>query len=217
MTAVYAEFFTTFFLVFFGAGAVSIGSLTGGVVGTSEIALVFGLVVFLNLWLFGPISGAHSNPVISLALWIQEEITGDQLVAYWVAQFAGGIMASLALLFFFQSDAAPLTLPSSGVTIYQALGMEVLLTFILVLVVLLHPPAIDPTTRFSLSVSVAGVYALGVFTGLHISGGSMNPARSFGPALVMFDFESVWIYLVAPFAGSILAVLLKRSAFRSEL
>ena len=218
MKAVYSEFFMTFLLTLFVGSGLCLNGITGGNVGSVEIASMAGLSVFLGVWLTGRISGAHLNPAVSLALWIQEELGLEELIAYWVSQFAGGLAAALLLRLFFPMESeASVLLPASGMGYLPAFVAETLFTFLFVLVILLHPPAVDTTSWFALSVSTGMTYGIGVLITLHISGGSLNPARSLGPALAHLDFESLWIYLTAPFLGALLASFVRKSAFRGEI
>ena len=204
MNRYFAEFFGTFALVFCGTGAIIINTITEGTVGNLGIALTFGLVVMAMIYSVGEISGAHFNPAVTIGFWISKKFKSKDVLPYLVAQIIGGILASLVLKILFP-DAINLgeTLPASSA--FQSFLLEILLTFFLMFVI------INVSTG-SKEVGVMAGIAIGGIVGLEaafagpITGASMNPARSIAPALVNLNFQHLWIYILAPIIGSILAV-----------
>jgi aquaporin Z len=200
-----AEFLGTFFLVFAGTGAVIVDSLTGSLTHVG-VAFVFGLVVMALIYTFGHISGAHFNPAVTLSFLIHGDFTIRDSIEYIVAQIFGALAASSILLFTFGNIASlGATLPRN--LWQQAFALEIILTFLLVFVIMgsaVHGKAIK---------SFAGI-AIGATVGLEamfggpITGASMNPARSIGPALVSGNLNSLWIYIAAPIIGGIGATLI---------
>ena len=206
-----AEFLGTYILVFAGTGAMAIGAITGepGHVG---IALTFGFVIVALIYSFAHVSGAHFNPAVSIAFALMGEFDRAKVLPYIAAQVLGAILASysLYLLLFENIDtmaqAAYLgaTLPSGSVA--QSFGFELILTFILMLVIsasAVHGKAIKDFAGIAIGFTV-GLEAM--FAG-PITGASMNPARSIGPALVSGNMEHLWLYVVATILGAALAAL----------
>jgi len=199
-----AEFFGTFALVFAGTGAIVINGVTGGVVTHLGIALTFGLVVLAMIYTVGDISGAHLNPAVTLGFLAAGRCELKTVPGYIASQLLGATAASLLLRFLFpQSATLGITLPAGSVT--QSFVLEIVLTFILMWVILsVSTGAKEKGITAGIAVgSVIGLEAM--FAG-PISGASMNPARSFGPALVSMHFQHLWIYLVAPVLGALIAV-----------
>jgi aquaporin NIP len=194
-----AEALGAFALVFFGAGAIMVDAEGGGL-GRLGIAVAFGLAITTMIYALGHVSGAHFNPAVSLGFALTRHFPWDRVAAYWAAQVAGAVAAAL-LLRASLGDVANVgaTLPAGSDR--QAFLWEVVLTFFLMLVIM----AVATDTRAvgeAAALAVGGTVALGALVGGPVSGASMNPARSLGPALVSGELESLWIYLLAPLVGS---------------
>jgi len=200
-----AEALGTFALVLAGAGAVMASAATGAPDHTG-VALTFGLVVMACIYIFGGVSGAHINPAVTLALAVTGQFPWTRVAPYVAAQCVGAIAAAIALREVLGPVAAVgSTLPTVGV--WQAFGLEVLLTAFLMLAVMAVVTGSDEQRRFS-GIIVGGVVALEAMWAGPLTGASMNPARSLGPALVSGEVGSLWIYLTAPLVGAILAAVL---------
>ena len=202
-----AEITGTFGLVFFGAGAATVNAYTDGDVTRVGIGLSFGLAVFTMVIAFGRISGAHINPVVTLALWLAGKFPTRLVVPYIAAQVVGGLIAASVLHGLFHASPGYLgaTLPSGDIWI--SFGFEIVLTFALVYVIF----AVGHQWKASLplvAVAAASVVGLEATMAGEISGASMNPARSFGPAAIAWVWDDHWIYWTAPIIGAVLAVLL---------
>ena len=203
-----AEFFGTFALVFAGTGAIVINSVSGGAVTHLGIAFTFGLIVLAMIYTIGDISGAHLNPAVTIGFFAAGRFPGREVLPYLASQFAGGTAASLLLHFLFPTAATlGVTLPASGAV--QSFVLEVALTLILMWVILSVSTGASEK-GITAGIAVGSVIALGAMFAGPISGASMNPARSLGPALVSIRFESLWIYLSATVLGALLAVPLCR-------
>jgi aquaporin Z len=202
-----AEFLGTFFLVFVGTGAVIVNKLTGELTHIG-VSLVFGLIVMALIYTLGHISGAHLNPAVTISFIVCSELTINTCVKYILAQVFGAITASAALFYIFGNVAnLGATLPANSWQ--QAFVIEFNLTFLLVLVIMgsaVHGKAIKSFAGIAIGATVA----LEALFGGPISGASMNPARSIGPALVSGNMNGLWIYIVATILGGVSATFVYR-------
>jgi aquaporin Z len=225
-----AEFLGTMFLVFFGAGVAALvlgyrifgSSLIAGVV---AVALAFGLTLAALVYVIGPISGAHVNPAVTLGAYIARRMTLTEAAGYWVAQLAGGIVGALLLWWMMQTSAfyakPKIGLGANGYGASSILHVggggaflvEVILTTFFVLVVLSLTREATNVTVSGLGIGVA--LAVVVLIGVPFDGTSVNPARSLGPAVVTGGaaLSQVWVFLVAPLAGGVLAALLHQLVY----
>jgi MIP family channel proteins len=198
-----AEALGTFGLVFAGCGAIMIDALSKGQITHVGVGLVFGLIITTMIYAFGHISGAHFNPAVTLAFVLTRHFPIRQLLFYWGAQLIGATLAALCLRLLL-GDVASLgtTLPTGNGGAWQSFGMETMLTFFLMVVIM----AMATDTR---AVGQAAALAIGATVMLEalfagpISGASMNPARSLGPALVSWTWTDQWVYLAGPLLGAI--------------
>lgn len=192
--ALLAEALGTFALVFFGPDAAVVQVQTGAL-GQLGVAAVFGLTVTAAIAAFAPISGAHINPAATLALTLAGKFPRGRVLPYVAAQLLGAVLAAYVLLALFGPKGnVGATLPAGGVA--QAFVLETVMTFFLLLVAL----------RSGLPWVVGGVVALEAAMGGPVTGASMNPARSFGPALASGIWTAHWLYWLAPPLGAVLAV-----------
>ena len=198
-----AELIGTFGLVFAGTGAIVVNEVSGGTVTHVGVGLTFGLVVAAMILALGHISGAHINPAVTLGFWSTGRFPAREVPWYVAAQLLGAGAASLVILVLI-GDHGRLgaTLPAGSAG--QSLGLEVLLTFFLMFVVM--AVATDARANGQLAaIAVGGTVMLEALFAGPISGASMNPARSFGPALVGGYFAAHWVYWLGPIAGALLA------------
>lgn len=205
-----AEFLGTFCMVFAGTGAIIVNDVSGGAISHFGIAATFGLIVLAMIYAFGDVSGAHLNPAVTLAFCAARRFPASAVASYIASQFAGAVAASLLLkLLFPQHATLGNTLPSGAA--WQSFLFELILTAMLMLVILsVSDGAKEKGITAGIAVgAVVGLEAL--FAG-PISGASMNPARSFAPALVSFNLLNLWIYLCAPVLGALAAVYACRCA-----
>jgi len=199
-----AELIGTFALVFCGTGAIIIDQQTGGGVSHTGIAITFGLIVMSMIYAFGNISGAHFNPAVSIAFTIAGRFPLKELVPYIISQLAGAMFASLILRFLFpENGLLGTTLPAGAAM--QSFVLEFILTFFLMIVIINVATGSKEQGMFA-GLAIGSVVLLEAMFAGPICGASMNPARSFAPALISGDFDYLWIYLTAPVLGAATAI-----------
>lgn len=202
----FAEALGTYVLVFAGCGAMVINDLSRGQVTHVGIALSFGLAIGIMIASLGPVSGAHFNPAVTLALAVRRHHPLQLLAPYWGAQVLGGVLGALSLRALF-GTAADLGRTMPAGTALQSFALEVVLTAILVFVIAMV--ALDRrATPMLAAPAIGGTVALEALFAGPISGASMNPARSLAPALVSGKFDHLLIYLTAPFLGGLIGILM---------
>jgi len=199
-----AELVGTFALVFAGCGAVMVDAKTHAL-GQVGVAFTFGLVIMAMIYAVGHISGAHFNPAVTFAFALSRHFPWPRLLGYWSAQCLGAICAA-ALLRASLGNIAHVgaTLPAGSQG--QAFLWELVLSFFLMFVIM----AVATDTRAvgeAAAIAIGGTVALDALVGGPVSGASMNPARSLGPALVSGELHALWLYLVAPLLGASLGAL----------
>ena len=203
--ALLAEAIGTFALVFAGAGAIMVDEQTDGALGQVGIALTFGLVIMAMIYAVGHISGAHFNPAVSFAFALTRHFPWPRVAGYWAAQIFGALTAALLLRASLGNLAnVGATLPSGSGG--QAFLWETTLTFFLMFVIM----AVATDTRAvgeAAAIAIGGTVALDALFGGPITGASMNPARSIGPAVAAGELGDLWIYVAAPIAGASLGAL----------
>lgn len=204
MKRLLAEFLGTFALVFAGTGAIVINQVSGGAIGHAGIAITFGLIVLAMIYTFGDVSGAHLNPAVTTAFAVAGRFPWKEVPAYIGAQVAGGFAASgLLRVLFTGHETLGATLPAG--TAMQSFILEVVLTAVLMLTIL----SVSTGARekgVTAGIAIGAIIALEAMFAGPISGASMNPIRSLAPAVVSGHLEHLWVYLVAPVLGALLAV-----------
>jgi len=204
MKKLFAEFLGTFCLVFAGTGAIVINDLRGGVIGHAGIALTFGLIVLTMIYTFGDVSGAHLNPAVTTAFAVSGRFPWRNVPGYIGLQIGGAVAASGLLRVLFPThESLGATLPAGPAS--QSFILEVVLTFILMLVIL-NVSTGAKEKGITAGIAIGAVIALEAMFAGPICGASMNPARSIGPALISGRFEHLWIYILAPLVGALLAI-----------
>ena len=204
LRALAAEAIGTFALVLVGCGAIMVDAEFGGL-GAVGVALAFGLVIAAMIYAFGHVSGAHFNPAVTLGLALTRRFPARRLPSYWAAQVVGALVAALVLRISL-GDIASLgaTMPSGSQA--QSFAWEAVLTALLLLVIAAVTLAEDAQLQLA-GLAVGGTIAFASLVGGPISGASLNPARSLGPALVSGETASLWIYVLAPCLGAIVGVV----------
>lgn len=200
----FSELLGTFLLVLAAAGG---GTLLGkGEIAQSSAVVAPGLTVMAIILFMGAVSGAHLNPAVSLAFALRGDFPWKRVPGYIVIQLIGATLACLFLLAVFGNvEHLGATLPGPGYANWQALLMEAALTTGLVSVILGTASAAQNVGAIA-ALGVGGYIALAGLWAAPVSGVSMNPARSFGPALVSGDWSSYWVYVVGPIVGALIAV-----------
>lgn len=219
-TSLLAEFIGTFALIFIGAGAGALG--LGGLVG---VALAHGLVIIGFAYSYGHISGTHINPAVTLGVWAAGKIDAGRAFSYIVFQIAGGIVGALALSWVLGGTetglgrtalASGLSVGNATITITPLVGLvlEAILTFFLVNAVMNAGISGKATIPGGLAIGLTLTFC--ILMGGPLTGASLNPARSIGPAVATGNFENLWLYLIGPALGGGLAGLLYKTVFEEH-
>ncbi len=205
-----AEFLGTLILVLFGCGAVVLG---GAQVGQLGVALSFGFAIVALSYGLGPVSGGHVNPAVSLAMFLAGRMSGRRMLGYWAAQFAGAL-AGAGLLALIAGGASHglgengwTSVDDGGFGLVSAAAFEVIMTAVFVMVIL---GATTPgeTTGFAgltIGLTLAAIHIVGI----QVTGVSVNPARSFGPAVLVGGgaLAQLWLFVAAPLLGAVVGAL----------
>jgi len=226
MKKMIAEFIGTFTLVLFGCGAaVLAGAGTVGVdaVGQLGISLAFGLAIVAMAYGIGPVSGCHVNPAVSFGAFIAGRMEAGEMIQYWIAQFAGALVGA-AVLYLIASGKASYDLGTNGLgangwgpgylgeyTLQAALIFEVVATFLFLVVILGATQAGAPAAMAGLAIGLT--LAVIHIIGIQVTGVSVNPARSFGPAIMVGGtaISQLWLFIIAPLIGAALAGIMFRT------
>lgn len=208
-----AEATGTFFLVFAGTGAIAVDSITNGSVTHMGISMIFGLVVMAMIYATGEVSGAHLNPAVTLGFFISGRLEALTAVTYIMSQTLAAILASLTIYFIMPSGASMgATVPT--LPLWPAFTLEIIITLLLMFVII-NVATGSRETGIMAGIAIGATVALAAGFAGPLTGASMNPARTLGPAIVSGNFSGLWIYITAPFIGSTLAVglysLIKRN------
>ncbi|MFD0713349.1 MIP/aquaporin family protein [Paenibacillus sp. GCM10027626] len=211
-----AEFIGTLVLVLVGCGS---AATAGGQLGYLGIAFAFGLSIVAMAYVIGPISGCHINPAVSLAMLIRRKMSGTDFIGYVIAQTAGAVAGSALLYAIIHSTGQSVASLGQngfgegygiGITVTMAFIVEIVLTFIFIYAILgvTSDSANSHVVGLVIGLSLVLVHILGI----GLTGTSVNPARSFGPAILLGGeaLSQVWVFLVAPFIGAALAAIAYR-------
>lgn len=200
-----AEFIGTFSMIFCGTGAMTINEVTGGGVTHVGIAITWGLIVMAMIYAFGDISGAHFNPAVSIAFAYAKKFSWKEVPKYIVAQVLGALLASVILYVLFPtSETLGATIPT--VDVWRAFVLELLLAFFL-MTVIINVSTGSKEIGIIAGIAIGGVVLLEALFAGPITKASMNPARSFAPAMISGNMDELWLYILAPIIGALLAVV----------
>jgi aquaporin Z len=202
-----AEAYGTFVLV--GLGTAAIIAAVAGAGDAIGISLAFGLALLVGLFTVGHISGGHFNPAVSLAMYLDRRLALGDMVAYWVSQAVGAVLASLTLAWIIGKDAVATTVSVVNEAAVSTAGgyvTEAILTTVFVLVILVVTRAASSATFFVIALALTSVH----LAGIPLTGASVNPARSLAPALVAGEWANFGVYVVGPLVGAVVAFVLFR-------
>ena len=200
-----SEALGTFALVFCGTGAIIINEVTNGAVTHPGIAITFGLIVMGMIYAFGDISGAHLNPAVTIAFAYAKKFPWRDVPGYVFAQLIGAFVASGILwLLFPENETLGATLPQ--LEVWRVFILELLLTFFLMLVII-NVSTGSKEIGVIAGIAIGGIVLLEAMFAGPVTGASMNPARSIAPAAVSGKLTSLWLYILAPIIGALLAVV----------
>jgi aquaporin NIP len=201
-----AEALAAFALVFAGCGAVVANAQYHAALGTVGIALVFGLVIMAMVYAIGHLSGAHINPAVTAAFALTRHFPPREALAYVLAQCLGAVAGALVLLAAWTDKPAALGATVPSVSAGTAVVYETVLTALLMFVIV----AVATDTRAvgaAAAIAIGGTIGLDALFGGPVTGASMNPARSLGPALAAGEWRDFWVYVVGPLAGASIGAL----------
>ena len=200
-----SEFIGTFAMIFCGTGAMTINEITGGDVTHVGIGITWGLIVMAMIYAFGEISGAHFNPAVSIAFAYAKKFSWKEVPKYIFFQVAGAFAASLVLMWLFpKSELLGATIPT--VDVWRAFVLELILTFFL-MVVIINVSTGSKEVGMMAGIAIGSVVLLEALFAGPITNASMNPARSLAPNIVSGNIKGLWLYILAPIIGAILAVV----------
>jgi len=192
-------------MIFCGTGAMTINEVTGGEVTHVGIAITWGLIVMAMIYAFAETSGAHFNPAVTIAFAYAKKFEWKEVPKYILAQVLGAVLASLLLWFLFPtSEFLGATIPT--IDVYRAFVLELLLTFFL-MVVIINVSTGSKEIGVVAGIAIGGVVLLEAMFAGPITNASMNPARSIAPAIVSGNLQHLWLYIIAPVLGALLAVV----------
>ena len=205
-----AEFIGTFALVFIGGGAIMMAQQTGSSAGLLSVAIAHGLILALMLSAFMNVSGGHINPAVTIGLLVARRITSNVAVVHVIAQLAGAVVAAYALKMTMPSALFTATMGGGQsvaleITAVQAIVLEAIATFFLMAVI--YGTAVSDMAPKIGGLAIGLTIAAGILAIGPLTGGSMNPARSFGPAIASGVFAGQIVYWVGPILGAIAAAL----------
>ncbi len=206
-----AEFIGTFSLIFIGAGAGALG--VGGLVG---VALAHGLVVLGFAYAYGHISGTHINPAVTIGLWAGKQIDSLTAIGYVVVQLLGGIAGGFALRYVLGGSSSGLgaTTLATNVSPAQGFFLEAVLTFFLVNAI--FNAGVSGKAGNAAPVAIGLTLTFCILMGGPLTGASLNPARTLGPAMASGNFANLWVYFVGPPVGAIVAALIYGGLLKPE-
>ncbi|HTI58505.1 aquaporin [Mucilaginibacter sp.] len=199
-----AELLGTYALVFAGTGAIVIDQQTQGSITHVGVAITFGLIVMSMIYAFGDISGAHLNPAVSIAFTVAGRFPARELMPFILSQLTGAVLASLTLKLLFPANQfLGATIPAGSDM--QSFILEFILTFFLMLVIINVAKGSKEQGMFA-GIAIGSMVALEAMFAGPVCGASMNPARSFAPAVISGHTEHLWIYLAATTLGAVSAI-----------
>jgi MIP family channel proteins len=213
MKAALAELIGTFTLVFIGAGTGALAGPTQSGAGIVGVAFAHGLALLVIVYAWGSISGAHVNPAVTFGIASAGRMTWDKAITYWIAQFAGAAIAGYLLLWLLGPESS-LGVTTGTLTPWhgnpgdpaKVVVLEGVLTFFLVIAV--FASGVHGRNGNVAGTAIGLVLTMDILAGGYLTGGSMNPARTFGPALAAGDLSYFWMYVVGPLGGGAAAALL---------
>ena len=200
-----SEFIGTFAMIFCGTGAMTINEITGGDVTHVGIGITWGLIVMAMIYAFGEISGAHFNPAVSIAFAYAKKFSWKEVPKYIFFQVAGAFASSSLLMWLFpKSELLGATIPT--VDVWRAFVLELILTFFL-MVVIINVSTGSKEAGMMAGIAIGSVVLLEALFAGPITNASMNPARSLAPNIVSGNIKGLWLYILAPIIGALLAVV----------
>ncbi|PWB53115.1 MAG: aquaporin [Candidatus Methanoperedenaceae archaeon] len=214
-----SEFVGTFALVFIGAGSIATNYISNGALGLFGIAAAFGLVIMAMIYATGHISGTHINPAVTIALAATKKMDAKDALPYIISQLAGASVAGLTLRLIYPTAISGVNLGTTSLGANVGFGtgvlVEAILTFLLVFTV--FGAAVDKRAPAGFAGFAIGMVVLfDILVGGPLTGGSMNPARTFGPALASGFWANHLVYWIGPVIGGLVAAFLYEGVFAEK-
>jgi aquaporin Z len=214
-----AEFVGTFTLIFIGVGSIVADHMTGGGLGLTGIALAHGLAIGCMVSATAAVSGGHLNPAVTLAFLSVGRIKIGEALKYIVAQCAGAIVAAVVIKVASNADSITATtlgtpMLGAGISPMQGVVMEAVMAFFLVFVV--FGTAVDSRAPKMAGLFIGLTIVMDIMAGGPVTGAAINPARSFGPALISGHLENMWIYWVGPIIGAVLGAMVYKGTMEAK-
>jgi MIP family channel proteins len=211
--AIWAEMIGTFLFFFIGMAAVAAAGAD-----RTMVAFAHGLALAVMVSSLGAISGGHFNPAVTMALWLSSRMTGRRALAYILAQLIAAIAAAALIGYVFNSgDAVKMNVPALGQGIDPVRGAVIEAVITAGLLMAVFGTAVDPRApRTIAGLGIGLAVAAGIFAAGPLTGGAMNPARWFGPAVVSGDFDNLYVWIVGPFTGAAVVAVIWRLLFLPE-
>lgn len=204
--SIVTEFIGAYAIVFFGCGSVVVDTLKGGLIGHVAINVSFGVIVAVMIYAFGNVSGAHFNPAVTLAFAVSKKFEWNRVIPYIISQVLGGMGGAFMLWVIFPDTITYGENMALG-TVFQTFVLEVVMSFFLMLIIYSVSTG-HMEKGIMAGVAIGGYIAIEGYIAGPISSSSMNPARSIGPAIFSGNMGDLWIFILAPIIGALLAAWL---------
>lgn len=201
-----AEFIGTFFMVFFGCGAIILSQISHGETNELTISLAFGGSISIMIYAVGHISGAHFNPAVTLAFWIAKRFPSRRVPCYLLAQFLGALLASTIHCLIWGNEIHDFGATTTTINLWTGFMIEMIISFSLMFVII--SVATDSRAVGELAgIAIGSTVAVCALVMGPLTGASMNPARTLAPAVLSGNYHQLWVYLFAPILGTVCGAL----------
>jgi aquaporin Z len=198
-----AEIIGTFVMVFMGCGSIAIASIYPDSINHFGISMAFGTSVMVMIYAVGNVSGAHFNPAVTLSFFVAKKLDKKEVMPYIISQIIGALLGIITIRYLFESSVVGVT--QTSLSPLRGMIIEVVLTFILMTVILNISSGYKEKGMMA-GVAVGFTVFLGALIGGPLTNASMNPARSLAPAIIAGNYTDLWLYIIGPIIGALLAI-----------